>query len=914
MDAPTQQPIISDPAATCDDGSCTFDCPDPGNCDDGICTNGEEVWDGDNCNCITINVPVPCTDDGDCSNGDEVWDPNTCTCSQENLPIPCVDDGDCSNGFEVWDANTCTCIITPSTFGCTNPTANNYDPAATCDDGSCTFDCPDPGNCDDGICTNGEEVWDGDNCNCITINVPVPCTDDGDCSNGDEVWDPNTCTCSQENLPIPCVDDGDCSNGFEVWDANTCTCIITPSTFGCTNPTANNYDPAATCEDGSCTFDCPDPGNCDDGICTNGEEVWDGDNCNCITINVPVPCVDDGDCSNGDEVWDPNTCTCSQENIPIPCVDDGDCSNGFEIWDANTCSCNITPPTFGCTNTTANNYDPAATCDDGSCTFDCPDPGNCDDGICTNGEEVWDGDNCNCITINVPVPCVDDGDCANGFEVWDSNTCTCNIIPPTFGCTNPTANNYDPAATCDDGSCTFDCPDPGNCDDGDCANGEEFWDGLLCECQPGTPPVDPGCDDGDCSNGVELWDGCECQPGTPIDCTNGTTSIVACDDGNADTFNDQQTVLDCDGTICAPCLGTPCNIQAIAGPNMMLTCIGEVINLNGSSTISDVQFIWSGPDINVGNMNDTSPAVTLPGIYSLVVVDQTNNCMSPPAMVTVSQDITVPDAIIQDPILPLDCQGVGSGVLLEGTGSSVGDPFSYQWIFNNALLGSELTLEIEEEGVYTFIVTNEENGCTNSAEITVTEPNVVINPIIEVAGESCFNQEDGALLIDTVIGGQPPYLYSLASGNFSSFNQFTNLSSGTFDLIIQDADGCESNIEVTIPSASPLVVNLGDDQSIELGDSLQLSAFTNISPDTIIWVIDPTLNCTDCLEPVIRPVYQTTYQVTIFDVNGCSASDQINVFVDKNTRVFIPNIFSPNGDGINDEFIIHGDTDVTNFS
>ena len=135
------------------------------------------------------------------------------------------------------------------------------------------------------------------------------------------------------------MDDGDCTNGFEVWDATTCNCNITPPVFGCTNSTANNYDPLATCDDGSCDFTCPDPGTCDDGICLNGEEVWDGVNCECISINVPIPCVDDGDCTNGDEVWDPMTCTCTQENVPVPCVDDGDCTNGDEVWNVTTCTC-----------------------------------------------------------------------------------------------------------------------------------------------------------------------------------------------------------------------------------------------------------------------------------------------------------------------------------------------------------------------------------------------------------------------------------------------------------------------------------------------------------------------------------------------------------------------------------------------
>ena len=176
---------------------------------------------------------------------------------------------------------------------------------------------------------------------------------------------------------------------MELGDATTSNCLRRKTGSSRTPPVYSSKLPLATCDDGTCDFTCPDPGTCDDGICSNGEEVWDGVNCECISINVPVPCVDDGDCSNGDEVWDMTTCTCTQENVPVPCVDDGDCTNGDEVWDAATCTCT---------------------------------------------------------QENIPVPCVDDGDCTNGFEVWDATTCNCNITPPVSGCTNPTANNYDPVS------------------------------------------------------------------------------------------------------------------------------------------------------------------------------------------------------------------------------------------------------------------------------------------------------------------------------------------------------------------------------------------------------------------------------------------------------------------------------------
>jgi gliding motility-associated-like protein len=153
-------------------------------------------------------------------------------------------------------------------------------------------------------------------------------------------------------------------------------------------------------------------------------------------------------------------------------------------------------------------------------------------------------------------------------------------------------------------------------------------------------------------------------------------------------------------------------------------------------------------------------------------------------------------------------------------------------------------------------------------------------------------------------------LFSLNSSAFIPSTQYQNLAPGNYDLIIQDADGCETFIELIVPAASELTLELGADEEINLGDSLQLSIFSNLVIDTIIWEFDESINCTDCLDPIVTPIAETQYSVTVIDVNGCEISDQIVVFVDKTEKVFIPNAFSPNGDGANDYFMIYAGSDV----
>ena len=909
--------------------------------DDGDCGNGEETWNAATCTCEQINVPDPttCVDDGDCGNGEETWNAATCTCEQINVPDPstCVDDGDCTNGFEAWDISTCSCITTPPVLGCTNSTANNYDPLATCDDGSCTFDCPDPGNCDDGICANGDETWDGTICDCV----------DG-------------------TPPTPCMDDGDCTNGFEVWNVNTCICDVTPPVNGCTDPTANNYNSLATCDDGSCTYDCPDPGNCDDGICANGDETWDASICDCV----------DG-------------------TPPTPCMDDGDCTNGFEVWNANTCICDVTPPVSGCTDPTANNYDPLATCDDGSCTYDCPDPGNCDDGICANGDETWDASICDCVDGTPPPPCMDDGDCTNGFEVWNPNTCICDVTPPLSGCTDPTANNYDPLATCDDGSCIYNCPDPGDCDDGDCSNGEESWNANICQCVPGIPPFAETCDDGDCSNGEEMWDTniCDCITiPTVTGCTNPAAEnydpLATCDDGSCDfsvIASANTELIPCDATTLlgsitititegtAPftytltgntqgplpggiigALNEPFSIDdlpidyytvqitsADGGVTYVPVSIAQqvcilVANVEGktipcgtpSGSISIVvtsgvppfNYTWSGNSqgpLSSGTINDLFETITIngliPDIYLIEITSADGSMQTYDGIgITLGEQMEVEATATSDfDGFQVSCNGASDGSASVNVTLNGVEPFTYLWSNGDTLQ----TIENLEANSY-FVTVTDSNGCEAVGSVLLEEQ-ISMSFEYMTQSVSCFGDNDGSIMVlDVDGGGTAPYLYSLNGSDFEEFGFYGNLLAGTYDVLIQDANGCEAVQSIIVEQPSELVVDLGADFEIQLGDEVTITALINEDTSLLdFWQWERGLfledSCTFCLDRLIAPMETTLYSFMVGDTTGCVGQDELLITVRKDRGVFIPNGFSPNGDGYNDYFFINTAQEVT---
>ena len=346
-------------------------------------------------------------------------------------------------------------------FGCTDPLACNYDAGADFDDGSCAI----PGPCD--ICQDGVPVTVFDN------------DGDGICDDEDEILG-----CTDEEAynfdPEADQDDGSCLD------------------LGCIYPLACNYDPEAEVDDGGCIYpefgeDCD--GNCildsdGDGIC-EGDDTCIGTLDECGICNGPGAVFECG-CAPLPE----GACDCDG-NVPDATGEcGGDCTSDVDA--DGVCDDEEIP---GCTDPAACNFNPDATDDDGSCDLlsclGCTDPAAC------NFDEEATVDDGSCA---LPGPCdvCEDGIPVSVFDEDGDGVCDDEEIP---GCTNADANNYDPEATEDDGTCkVFGCTDPESLtynpfatdEDGSC---DYLCIGLLGCTYPDAVNYDPDaeCDNGECT-------------------------------------------------------------------------------------------------------------------------------------------------------------------------------------------------------------------------------------------------------------------------------------------------------------------------------------------------------------------------------------------------------------------------------
>ena len=394
-----------DSTAGCDDDSCYYGtCMDPEACN---YDNSGQCEDNSQCHYYGCDDPAACNYDPDSYCGTMGF------CEYENCG-GCLDSYACNYNSQVsYDDGSCVypgCLDTAACNydflagcdepflciypGCQDISACNYDPVAECDDGMCIYyGCTDTtacnydmtAGCDDGSCTY------------------YGCTYSGACN-----FDPSAA-----------CDDGSCAYS------------------GCMDLLANNYDMYAACDDGSCTYD---PYGCNDTAACNYDSLATG-----IIGCIYPGCTDSAACN-----YDASA-GCEDYSCYYPtCVDQFACNYDPLGCYGGTCTY------AGCTDSLANNYNSSAGCDDGSCTYD---PYGCSDSTACNYDPQATGTDC------IYPGCDDSGacnydpnaGCGDGSCLYYDVCGVCGGTETAAGCLDPYACNYDSNVQCDDGTCVYDC-------------------------------------------------------------------------------------------------------------------------------------------------------------------------------------------------------------------------------------------------------------------------------------------------------------------------------------------------------------------------------------------------------------------------------------------------------------------------
>lgn len=257
----------------------------------------------------------------------------------------------------------------------------------------------------------------------------------------------------------------------------------------------------------------------------------------------------------------------------------------------------------------------------------------------------------------------------------------------------------------------------------------------------------------------------------------------------------------------------PVAVASSPGP---ITCVPGTVTLKGtgSSVGFDITYQWSGPGIVSGDTTLNSCVVNAPGLYTLIVTNESNGCTAR-ATAVVNQVISLPNAVanIEAPGA-LDCFTLS--LVLNSNGSSAGPNFTYLWTTQNGNFAgpvNQATATVDSAGLYILTVTNTQNGCKNTDTVTVLNngapPNIKIKKPLPT-----LNCIADSVQIDAGQSSNGPefvYVWTTPNGRFLSGDSTLTPWVDTVGTYIvrglNTANGCTSTdtVKIVLDTIAPAI-------------------------------------------------------------------------------------------------------------
>ena len=368
----------------------------------------------------------------------------------------------------------------------------------------------------------------------------------------------------------------------------------------------------------------------------------------------------------------------------------------------------------------------------------------------------------------------------------------------------------------------------------------------------------------------------------------------------------------CDSIVDIDLFVIVCNITSTENPNDAI-CYGTAtgsIDFNVDNGTPPFTYSWknlNNTHSGNGNISAAGEIITINniprGTYLITIEDNFGNSD------IIISEVTEPTVMSSEMMVSnyngtnVSCPQGMDGTLEVIPAGGV-PPYFYSWS------NTQTTSAIQNlsAGEYIVII-SDSYGCDLISSYVLDEP----NPIFLSASFNnayCDGFDTGSIEINQTSGGTEPYSYFL-NGSTQASTSIENLSSGSYEIEVMDANGCMTSVTDNIFDAEIPIIDLGENYSVVLGDLVHLNpTINNITIQNIQWASTEVLSCEECLNPDVTPLFSGQYLLEIISGDGCIGVDSVFIEVEKFRRFFAPNAFSPNFDGHNDYFTLFGSDEV----
>lgn len=352
-------------------------------------------------------------------------------------------------------------------------------------------------------------------------------------------------------------------------------------------------------------------------------------------------------------------------------------------------------------------------------------------------------------------------------------------------------------------------------------------------------------------------------------------------------------------TVAAENIDIPAFTISNSGGDVLCEGTSKILGLSPVLT-SGFAYQWFNAAGELTNEKSATLNVKTTGEYYAKISSLAANCA--PQTTAVSK-ITV--LALPVPNFSISPTTLCSGINLTFNNQSTTDPKStptYAWIFGDGTT-SELPSPAHtyaSGATFSVVLTVDYQGVTGCSSKTTKSTSVTtaVKPVFSPASLSVCKDETKTLAL---------------SGSFTSIIWNTNATTpsisisqpGTYSVNTTDQNGCASSAQLIVGTKpTPTITVISDKPSVPIGQEVQLTAS---GANSYSWLPAETLDNPNIANPKAKPTTTTTYTVTGVVTDGCSAKTSIDILVDTEPpSLKVTNVFTPNGDGRNDVWVIPG--------